>query len=138
MDSGEIARQISDKALLIEVDVSNPKLSYVEELYEVTTVPYLIMVQGDKVLFKGIPTNESYKTVLSLLGATEPEIDQYQNVRDVLMMEVETEVPQDDDGLLKPCNNPEEYQEVDASNNNHMIQSAADVPEVLPTISNSP
>ena len=44
MDSGEIAWQISDKALLIEVDVSNPKLSYVEELYEVTTVPYLIMV----------------------------------------------------------------------------------------------
>ena len=105
---------------MIEIDVSNPKLTYVEELYEVTTVPYLIVVQGDRVLFKGIPTNESYKEVLALLGAPDSEIEQYKNVRDVLMMDVENDVSSFNLKTVDP-EEPEEFLEHDAANANHMV-----------------
>ena len=57
----EIEQLVGEKAILVEIDVSDPKLQYVvEEVYDVSTVPYLILLKGDVVLFKGIPTNDSY------------------------------------------------------------------------------
>jgi hypothetical protein len=44
MAPNDIEELLSQNAVLLEIDVSDPKLAYVEEAYEVTTVPYLIVV----------------------------------------------------------------------------------------------
>ncbi len=71
-------------------------------------------------MFKGIPTNESYKEVLALLGAPDSEIEQYKNVRDVLMMDVENDVSSFNLKTVDP-EEPEEFLEHDAANSNHMV-----------------
>ena len=81
---------MAEKALLIEIDVSDPKLQYVEELYDVTTVPYLILLQSGSVLFKGVPNNDSYKTVIGILDKEQGDPNRNQDVIDVLKMQVDS------------------------------------------------
>ena len=86
VQTSQVEEQVAEKALLIEIDVSDPKLQYVEELYDVTTVPYLILLQSGSVLFKGVPDSDSYKTVIGILDKEQGDPNRNQDVIDVLKM----------------------------------------------------
>ena len=90
VQTSQVEEQVAEKALLIEIDVSDPKLQYVEELYDVTTVPYLILLQSGSVLFKGVPNNDSYKTVIGILDKEQGDPNRNQDVIDVLKMQVDS------------------------------------------------
>ena len=55
-----------------------------------TTVPYLILMQTGQVLFKGVPNNDSYKTVINILDNDQGGSTKNQDVIDVLKMQVDS------------------------------------------------
>ena len=66
--SSDIEELIAKNSMLIEIDVSDSKLSQIENEYDITTVPFLIVLQNGSILYKGVPTTESYKTISGIIS----------------------------------------------------------------------
>lgn len=76
----EIEQKISDEADLIQIDVSNEDLRLIQEQYDVTTVPFLIIFKNGVIVLKEVPTHETHDKVLDILeintdtSSEEPEV----------------------------------------------------------------
>lgn len=64
----EIEKDISTNAALIQIDVSNEKLRDIQESYDVTTVPFLIVFKRGIVVLKEVPTHETHDKILQVLN----------------------------------------------------------------------
>ena len=84
MASSDIEELIAKNSILVEIDVSDPKLASVEAEYDITTVPFLIVQQNKSILYKGVPTTESYKTIIGIINKSPNQIQTIEKVRDVL------------------------------------------------------
>ena len=139
VQTSKIEEEVAAKAMLVEIDVSDPKLQYVEELYDVTTVPYLILMQTGQVLFKGVPNNDSYKTVINILDNDQGGSTKNQDVIDVLKMQVDSNtaletVTNDNKPAQVVAFNPNTVDQVPQNqpagqNVYNMIQGLKDAPE---------
>lgn len=63
----EIEKKISDEGDLMQIDVSNEDLQAIQEQYDVTTVPFLIIFKRGVVVLKEVPTHETHDKVLQIL-----------------------------------------------------------------------
>lgn len=64
----EIEREISDEAAMMQIDVSNEDLREIQESYDVTTVPFLIVFKRGIVVLKEVPTHETHDKILQVLN----------------------------------------------------------------------
>jgi hypothetical protein len=64
----DIEKNISQEAELMQIDVSNEDLRSVQESYDVTTVPFLIVFKEGVIVLKEVPTHETHDKVLQILG----------------------------------------------------------------------
>lgn len=64
----EIEKEISDETALIQIDVSNENLREIQESYDVTTVPFLIVTKRGIVVLKEVPTHETHDKILQVLN----------------------------------------------------------------------
>ena len=62
-----IEQKISDEADLMQIDVSNEELRQIQEQYDVTTVPFLIIFKKGVLVLKEVPTHETHDKVLQIL-----------------------------------------------------------------------
>ena len=70
----DLVNEMSKDSVLIEIDSSNPDLKSMQEIYNVPSIPYIIVLQGNKVLYRGIPDDKTYKKISQILKPIE-EID---------------------------------------------------------------
>jgi len=64
----EIEKDISNDAALMQIDVSNEDLREIQESYDVTTVPFLIVFKRGIVVLKEVPTAETHDKILQVLN----------------------------------------------------------------------
>lgn len=64
----QIEREISEETALLQIDVSKPELKEVQESYDVTTVPFLIVFKRGIVVLKEVPTQETHDKILQVLN----------------------------------------------------------------------
>lgn len=58
----------SQDAALMQIDVSNEDLREIQESYDVTTVPFLIVFKRGIVVLKEVPTHETHDKILQVLN----------------------------------------------------------------------
>lgn len=58
----------SNEAALMQIDVSNEDLREIQESYDVTTVPFLIVFKRGIVVLKEVPTHETHDKILQVLN----------------------------------------------------------------------
>lgn len=63
----DIEKNISQEAELMQIDVSNEDLRSIQESYDVTTVPFLIVFKRGVIVLKEVPTHETHDKVLQIL-----------------------------------------------------------------------
>jgi len=64
----EIEKEISNETALLQIDVSNENLKEIQESYDVTTVPFLIVFKRGIVVLKEVPTHETHDKILQVLN----------------------------------------------------------------------
>ena len=64
----EIEKEISNETSLLQIDVSNENLKEIQESYDVTTVPFLIVFKRGIVVLKEVPTHETHDKILQVLN----------------------------------------------------------------------
>jgi hypothetical protein len=64
----ELEQKISQDADLLQIDVSKDELRAIQETYDVTTVPFLIVFKKGVIVLKEVPTHETHDKVLQLLN----------------------------------------------------------------------
>ncbi|CAI2378235.1 unnamed protein product [Moneuplotes crassus] len=72
----EIEKAISDDTALIQIDVSNENLREVQESYDVTTVPFLIVTKRGIVVLKEAPTHETHDKIIQVLNVNPAETEE--------------------------------------------------------------
>jgi len=88
----EIEQRISDEADLMQIDVSNEDLRLIQEQYDVTTVPFLIIFKKGVLVLKEVPTHETHDKVLQILDINPTAIHQEDDVVEIVEVEKETSV----------------------------------------------
>lgn len=63
-----IERDISQEVALVTIDVSNDELREIQESYDVTTVPFLIVFKRGIIVLKEVPTHETHDKILQVLN----------------------------------------------------------------------
>ena len=63
-----IEQDISTDVALVQIDVSNESLREIQESYDVTTVPFLIVFKRGIVVLKEVPTHETHDKILQVLN----------------------------------------------------------------------
>lgn len=58
----------TNEAALMQIDVSNEDLREIQESYDVTTVPFLIVFKRGIVVLKEVPTHETHDKILQVLN----------------------------------------------------------------------
>ena len=64
----DIEKEIADDADLMKIDVNNENLRDIEEAYDVTTVPFLMVFKKGVVVLKEVPTQETHDKLLQILN----------------------------------------------------------------------
>jgi hypothetical protein len=64
----EIEKDISTDAALLQVDISNEDFREIQESYDVTTVPFLILFKKGIAVLKEVPTHETHDKILQVLN----------------------------------------------------------------------
>ena len=64
----EIEKEISTDAALLQIDTSNEDFREIQESYDVTTVPFLILFKRGIVVLKEVPTHETHDKILQVLN----------------------------------------------------------------------
>ena len=64
----EIEKEISTDAALMQVDISNEDFREIQESYDVTTVPFLILFKKGIAVLKEVPTHETHDKILQVLN----------------------------------------------------------------------
>jgi hypothetical protein len=47
--------------------VNNPEFNALQEMFEIGTVPYLVITKNQRILFKGVPTNKSHLVIREII-----------------------------------------------------------------------
>lgn len=65
----EFAGEIEDKSVLVEIDTSNPDFEQLQRSYNVNTVPYLIILSRQILVYRGVPSTEANEKLNAFLTA---------------------------------------------------------------------
>ena len=87
----DIEKEISDETRLMQIDVSNENLKGIQESYDVTTIPYLIIFKRGIVVLKEVPNQETHDKILQVLNVNPAAVHQEEN-NDVV---IEENVPEE-------------------------------------------
>ena len=66
----QIEKEISDEAALMQIDVSLEDLKEIQESYDVTQVPFLIVFKRGIVVLKEVPDKETHDEILQVMNVT--------------------------------------------------------------------
>lgn len=83
----EIEKEISNEAALMQIDVSNEDLREIQESYDVSTVPFLIVFKRGIVVLKEVPTHETHDKILQVLNVNPASVHNEETIE----IPVETE-----------------------------------------------
>ena len=64
----DLGKDLSTRLILIEIDATNPEFKSLNEMFNVTEIPYLVILQEGQTLFKAVPTKKTTKEVLDIIS----------------------------------------------------------------------
>ena len=81
-----IEQDISDEVTLIQIDVgSNEGLREIQESYDVTTVPFLIVFKRGIVVLKEVPTHETHDKILQVLNVNPAAVHEDEGTDEIVV-----------------------------------------------------
>jgi hypothetical protein len=89
-----IERDISQEVALVTIDVSNEELREIQESYDVTTVPFLIVFKRGIVVLKEVPTHETHDKILQVLNVNPAAVHADEEITLVTSTETSSSAPE--------------------------------------------
>lgn len=65
------AEELGESIKVIEVDTSSTSLNEIKTLFNVTTVPYLVLVYKNQILFSGVPTRSNTNEIYDIINRSD-------------------------------------------------------------------
>lgn len=72
----KIEKEISDEAALMQIDVSKEDLKEIQESYDVTQIPFLIVFKRGIVVLKEVPDKETHDEILQVMNVTPAAVEE--------------------------------------------------------------
>jgi hypothetical protein len=72
---GDIVHDLSKKNIVIEIDATNPEFRKLQDIYNVQTVPFIIILKGNKILYRAPITEKTDEKVASILEAYNEDLN---------------------------------------------------------------
>ena len=63
---GDLIKELSKEGVLIQVNVTNPNLAPVKEMYNIQSIPYIVILKGNKILYRDIATHKAAEKVANI------------------------------------------------------------------------
>mmetsp|Transcript_29017 Transcript_29017/g.33143 ORF Transcript_29017/g.33143 Transcript_29017/m.33143 type:complete len:286 (-) Transcript_29017:404-1261(-) len=63
---GDLIADLSKEGVLVEIDIKNPSLTKVLDMYNIQTTPFVIILKGNKVLYRDVATKKAAEKVQAI------------------------------------------------------------------------
>ena len=71
---GDLVYDLSKENFVIEIDTTNPEFDRMQDTYNVVEIPYIIIMKGNKILYRESATKNSEETIRKIIQAYNEEI----------------------------------------------------------------
>ena len=63
---GDLIQELSSQGILVQINATSPSLKQVKDMYNIQTIPYIIILKGNKIIYREVVTQKAAEKVASI------------------------------------------------------------------------